>query len=79
MHKDSSKFRGEKLSEYINCEENLENAIKSHALAMNGDDSSYIANIDGDMHLVKFSPVKNDHGDIIGTAMITFLKEDKDG
>lgn len=74
-----SEFRGKKISEYIDCKENLENAIKSHALAMNGGDSSYIANIDGDIHLVKFSPVKNDHGDIIGTAMITFLKEDKDG
>ena len=69
-----SEFRGLSLSEYIDCKEVAESAIKAHALAISGKESSYIANVNDREHTVKFSPIKDEHGEIIGSAMISFEK-----
>lgn len=69
-----SEFRGVSLSEYLECEEGVESATKAHALAIAGKESSYIANFDDKEHTVKFSPIKDEHGEIIGSAMISFEK-----
>lgn len=69
-----SEFRGTNLSDYLKCEKSIESAIKAHALAIGGKESSYIANVNNKEHTVKFSPIKDEHGDIIGSAMISFEK-----
>jgi len=69
-----SEFRGSNLSDYLGCKEGAESAIKAHALALVGKESSYIANVGGKEHTVKFSPIKDEHGEIIGSAMISFEK-----
>ena len=69
-----SEFRGANLSDYLDCEDGVESAIKAHAMALGGKESSYIANVGSKEHTVKFSPIKDEHGEIIGSAMISFEK-----